>query len=166
MILHILKQSKLEFLVLNFVYMKYFYFSLSVDHSLCKYGVSVLNDTGFITLYLHKYSFIMSILTLKVPVHMHRPFLIIIGNTDFFPHCSPITTYSSQCKFDFSFSYMGQYNFFTSFITKQLQDYVYIDIQIQDYIRTLIYLIFHSTSFVDMVCIFIPAAHQYLFSKF
>ena len=61
---------------------------------------------------------------------------------------------------------MGQYNFFTSFITKQLQDYVYIDIQIQDYIQTLIYLIFHSTNFVDMVCIFIPAAHQYLFLKF
>ena len=58
-------------------------------------------------------------------------------------------------------------SFFTSFITKQLQGYVHIHIQIQGYIQTLTYLIFYITNFVDMLCIFfIPAAHQYLFLKY
>ena len=49
--------------------------------------------------------------------------------------------------------------FFTSFITKQLQGYVHIHIQIQGYIQTLTYLIFYSTNFVDMFCIFLFLLH-------
>ena len=40
------------------------------------------------------------------------------------------------------FIFFIQLFFFTLFITKQLQGYVHIHIQIQDYIQTLIYLIF------------------------
>ena len=45
------------------------------------------------------------------------------------------------------------------FFTKQLQSYVHIHIQIKGYIQTLTYLIFYSTNFVDMVCIFLFLLH-------
>ena len=64
----------------------------------------MLNVTCFITLYLHKYSFMFK---LKVPVHMCRLFSIILAYTEnTFSHDKK---YFSQCKVDFSFSYTGQY---------------------------------------------------------
>ena len=45
--------------------------------------------------------------------------------------------------------------FFPSFIIKQLQDTVHINIQIKAYTQTMIYVMFYSNKFVAMVCIFI-----------
>ena len=62
-------------LVLNMCKLNFFIFLSKLGSLLCKEGVSVLN----ITLFSHKCSFKV---TLKIPVHMYRPFSVIIGHTE------------------------------------------------------------------------------------
>ena len=59
--------------------MTYFYFSLNVHIHCVNIGVSVMNVTDFVTLYLHKRSFIE---TFKVPASMYTSFSIIIWYTE------------------------------------------------------------------------------------
>ena len=82
--LYKLKQFELDFFFqtrLNSVfYTKYLYFSPNVVHRNCVIrAFFVLSITGFITLYLYKCSFMV---TLKVPVHIYRLFSIRIGYTE------------------------------------------------------------------------------------
>ena len=69
--------------------MTYFYFSLNVHNNCVNIGVSVMNVTDFVTLYLHKRSFIV---TFKVPAQMYTPFSIIICITE------NISSYNNQIK--------------------------------------------------------------------
>ena len=74
--------------------MTYFYFLLNVYNNV-NIGVSVMNVTDFVTLYLHKCSLIV---TFEVPAHMYTSFSIIIGYTDnISSHDNLIKTFS-QCK--------------------------------------------------------------------
>ena len=59
--------------------MTHFYFSPNVLNICVNIGVSVMNFTDFVTLYLHKRSFIV---TFKVPAHMHTSFSITIWYTE------------------------------------------------------------------------------------
>ena len=63
-----------SYAALNLIlYMTYFYFSLNVYNNCVIIGVSVMNVTDFVTLYLHKRSFIE---TDKVSAHMYTSYSI------------------------------------------------------------------------------------------
>ena len=77
-----------------------------MDNNCVNIGVSVMNVSDFVQLYLQKRSFLV---TFKVPAHMYTSFSIIIWYTEnISSHDNTIKTFS-ECKVDFSFSYMGPY---------------------------------------------------------